>query len=139
MNKFNKLNKIGGIGGLLLGLLISLIPFQLSPVCQKLVEMQNGNMSHMKCHYTGQAEVYLGILVLAVSLLLLLSKGGARRYLGLVQAVLGVIVILMPTPFGIGICMTATMACHTTAKFLYVLGALLIALGLFMGLKKDPQ
>lgn len=130
-------NKVAGLVGSIIGLLIIFTPFHLAPVCQGLIEMKNGNMAHMRCHYTGQAEVYLGILTLIISLMLLFGYG-VRRYLGFILAALGVIVILMPTHWGIGICMSP-MECHTTARFLYVYGGLLTVGGLVLGFAKEPQ
>ena len=134
-----KINSKGaGLLGSIIGLAIIFTPFHLAPVCQKLIELKSGNMAHMSCHYTGQAEVYLGILTLIISLMIFFSRGGARRYLGFVLAALGVMVILMPTHLGIGICMSP-MACHTTAEFLDIYGGLLTAEGLVLGFVKEPK
>ncbi|AFQ45313.1 DUF4418 family protein [Desulfosporosinus meridiei] len=131
-------SKVTGLLGSIIGVLIIFTPFHLAPVCQGLIEMKTGNMAHMRCHYTGQAEVYLGILTLIISLMILFSQGLVRRYLGFILAALGVIVILMPTHLGIGVCMSP-MECHTTAKFLYVYGGLLTVGGLVLGFTKVPQ
>lgn len=131
-------NKGAGLLGAIVSLLIIFTPFQLAPVCQKLIEMKSGNMAHMSCHYTGQAEVYLGILTLIISLMIFFSRGGVRRYLGFILAALGVMVILMPTHLGMGICMSP-MECHTTAKFLSIYGGLLTVEGLVLGFVKETQ
>lgn len=131
-------NKVAGLVGSIIGLLIIFTPFYLAPVCQGLLETISGKMVHMRCHYTGQAEVYLGILTLIISLMILFSQGKARRYLGFILAALGVMVIMMPTNLGIGICMSP-MECHTTAKYLYVYGGLLTVGGLVLGFMKETQ
>lgn len=132
-----KLQKIIGGLSLVLGLLIALTPFQLAPVCQRLLELTTGRMVHMRCHYTGQAEVVLGLIVMAVSLLFLFNKSiSAQKSLGAVLAFLGVAVIVLPTNFGIGVCMNP-MECHTTAKFLYALGSLLVISGLVGVFQKE--
>ncbi|MEW6622164.1 MAG: DUF4418 family protein [Bacillota bacterium] len=126
----NKFANIPGIVGMLIGILIIFTPFHLAPVCQGLLELTNGKMVPMRCHYTGQAEVYLGILIVFTALLLFLSKSYAvKKSLALILVALGIVVILLPTKLGIGVCMSP-MECHTTAKFLYTLGALLIINGL---------
>ncbi|MCO1601787.1 DUF4418 family protein [Desulfosporosinus nitroreducens] len=130
-------NKVAGILGSIIGMFIIFTPFHLAPVCQKLIELKSGNMTHMRCHYTGQAEIYFGILIVIVSLMVLFSHGVARRYLGFLLAVLGVMVILMPTDWGIGVCMSP-MECHTTAKYLYGFGGVLTLVGLALGLMKGP-
>lgn len=132
-----KIAKIMGAVGVALGLLIALTPFQLAPVCQKLLELNTGKMVHMRCHYTGQAEVFLGVTIAIISLMYLFSKSSnVQKYLGAVLAVLGIVVILLPTNFGIGVCMSP-MECHTTAKVLYVLGGLLVIDGLMAFFQKE--
>ncbi|GFN22841.1 DUF4418 family protein [Thermanaeromonas sp. C210] len=132
-----KLQKVTGTIGLLLGGLIILTPFHLAPVCQRLLELKTGRLVHMRCHYTGQAEVYLGIAVLLTSLFFLLAQGsGARKALGKVWAVLGLLVLLLPTKYGIGVCLSP-MECWTTRIVLYVLGGLVVANGLAVHLEKD--
>ena len=134
----NKVNKVAGILGSMIGMIIIFTPFHIAPVCQKLIEMKSGNMTHMRCHYTGQAEIYLGILIVIASLMLLFSRGVVRRYLGFILVALGGMVILMPTHWGIGVCMSP-MECHTTATYLYVFGGVLILEGLTLGFMKVPQ
>ncbi len=125
-----KLQKVIGGSGVVLGLLIALTPFQLAPVCQRLLELTSGKMVHMRCHYTGQAEVFIGILIALVSLIYLLNKSlPAQKSLGGVLVFLGLVVIILPTNLGIGVCMNP-MECHTTAKVLYVLGGLSVVDGL---------
>ncbi|CDX00239.1 DUF4418 domain protein [Desulfitobacterium hafniense] len=120
---------IGGLG-VVLGLLIALTPFQLAPVCQRLLELTTGKMVHMRCHYTGQAEVFLGIIIVLVSLIYLFNTSiPAQKSLGGILMILGCTVIILPTNLGIGVCMSP-MECHTTAKVLYVLGGLTIVDGL---------
>lgn len=132
-----KIAKIMGAVGVALGLLIALTPFQLAPVCQKLLELKTGKMVHMRCHYTGQAEVFLGVTIAIISLMYLFSKfSNVQKYLGAVLAVLGIVVIFLPTNFGIGVCMSP-MECHTTAKVLYVLGGLLVIDGLMAFFQKE--
>ncbi|HHY28128.1 MAG TPA: DUF4418 family protein [Desulfitobacterium dehalogenans] len=125
-----KLAKIIGGLGVVLGLLIALTPFHLAPVCQRLLELTTGKMVHMRCHYTGQGEVFLGIIIVLVSLIYLFNKTiFAQKSLGGVLMILGLGVIILPTNLGIGVCMNP-MECHTTAKVLYVLGGLTIIDGL---------
>lgn len=117
---------------MLLGALVALTPFQLAPVCNRLLELTTGRMVHMRCHYTGQAEVFLGIIALIIGIMVFANKNPAvYKNLGLVMAIIGIAVILLPTNLGIGVCMNP-MECHTTAKVLYVLGGLLLADGLVL-------
>lgn len=133
----NKKSKIVGIVGMIMGVIIALTPFQLAPVCTKLLELTTGKMVHMRCHYTGQAEVFMGALILLTGLLIFLSKElKVQKGLGLVIAALGAVVIILPTNFGIGVCMMP-MECHTTAKVLYVLGGITVLAGLYLQIIKE--
>lgn len=124
--------------GLVLGGLISLTPFKLAPVCNHLLTLAKGSKVHMACYWTGRAEVIMGLLVIAASLLILLAKSdGGKKALGIMLGILGVAIIIIPTKqLGLGICANSHMACHTTAKFLYIWAAGLIILGI-VGLFKS--
>lgn len=132
-------NVIAGTG-LILGGLVSLTPFKLAPLCEKLLTLASGTKVHMVCNWTGRAEVIMGFIVIVTSLLILISKKEAsKRALGIMLGILGVAIIIIPTSIGIGICANPSMDCHTTAKFLDVWGAALILLGgvsLFKGEEK---
>lgn len=124
---------------ILAGLATILTPFHLAPVCQKLLELKTGNMVHMRCHYTGQAEVFLGVIILVAGLLLALAQDSkTRKSLGKLLALLGLLVIIIPTNYGIGVCLQP-MACHITARVLYLLGGILFASGLIVHLEKDDS
>lgn len=122
----------------LLGFIMLLTPYVLAPVCDKLIELKSGAMVFMKCHYTGQAELVLGALLICVGLMLFLPKI-EKRWLGAVVALIGLATILVPQAWVIGICAKDTMSCHTTARWLYVEGLLTMAIGLgiWSGLIKD--
>ena len=131
-----KLSTITGGLGIILGGLIVFTPFQLAPVCQELLELKTGEMVYMHCVHTGQAVILQGIAIVIISLMLLFSGNlTTQRNLGVVLTILGIIVILLPTNFGIGICLSP-MVCHTTAKFLYILGGLVVIDGLITALQK---
>ncbi len=122
----------------LLGVIMLLTPYVFAPVCDKLIELKSGAMGFMKCHYTGQAELVLGALLLCVGLMLFLPKI-EKRWLGAVVALIGLATILVPQAWVIGICAKDTMSCHTTIWWLYVEGFLTMAFGLaiWSGLIKD--
>lgn len=84
-----------------------------APVCGKTLELANGNETHMKCFYTGQAAIAVAVILLACAVTALLTKKDHRKLM-LVSAVGAVVLFLL---FGslIGICASAEMCCHTTA------------------------
>lgn len=137
-----------GILGLMVGIVVALTPFNLAKVCTKTLEVKNamqgamGGMSAtmnsltvpMKCNFMGSSEIFLGLLVAFIGLLLILTRNGQRNLFP-VLGVLGLMIILMPTGIGIGICSNPEMACHTTKSFLTVSGTVLIVaslIGLFV-------
>ena len=118
-------NKITGIVIALLGLLTALIPTVIFKVCAAM------DGKFMKCHWTSQVEVALGIAVLVLGLLIVLSKeNAAASAYAVASAVNGVLVILIPTVV-IGVCGSADMPCHSGTKpALIIAGALIAAAGL---------
>ena len=118
-------NKITGIVIALLGLLTALIPTVIFKVCAAM------DGKFMKCHWTSQVEVALGIAVLVLGLLIVLSKeNAAASAYAVASAINGVLVILIPTVV-IGVCGSADMPCHSGTKpALIIAGALIAAAGL---------
>lgn len=121
MNK----TKITGIVIALLGLLTALIPTVIFKVCAAM------DGKFMKCHWTSQVEVALGITVLALGLLIVLAKeNAASSAYAAASAINGVLVILIPTVV-IGVCGSADMPCNSGTKpALIIAGALIIVVAL---------
>ena len=121
MNK----NRIIGIVVAVLGVLTSLIPTVIFKVC----EAMDGKF--MKCHWTAQTEVALGIVVIALGLLIVLAKEkAASAAYSVSAAVNGILILLIPTVV-IGVCGSADMPCNAGTKpALIIAGALIIVAGL---------
>ena len=83
-----------------------------APVCGKMLELANGNQTHMKCHWAGQAAIAVSVIILAAALMALLAK---KEYNGLmaVNAVAAVVLFLVFTSL-IGVCASAEMRCQVT-------------------------
>ena len=119
MNK----TKITGIVIALLGLLTALIPTVIFKVCAAM------DGKFMKCHWTSQVEVALGIAVLVLGLLLAKENAASSAYAA-ASAINGVLVILIPTVV-IGVCGSADMPCNSGTKpALIIAGALIIVVAL---------
>ena len=118
-------NKITGIVIALLGLLTALIPTVIFKVCAAM------DGKFMKCHWTSQVEVALGIAVLVLGLLIVLAKeNAASSAYAAASAINGVLVILIPTVV-IGVCGSADMPCNSGTKpALIIAGALIIVVAL---------
>lgn len=115
---------------LVLGVLVILTPTTLFPACHGLIERADGGAGMpMRCHWTGLAEIGVGILIACAGLLNLLKKTGGPGVFAM-GAACGVVGFLLPTKL-IGICMMPTMACRSgMAPALYVLMALVLLVSL---------
>jgi len=117
--KLTTLPNVLGIILIILGILTAIAPHTFAAVCQytgKFVTTAAGKQISMKCFWTANAEIVVGIMIVVVAALLIASKQTeTKRALGIVGAILGVFVILIPTVI-IGTCMTPTMSCNLLAK-----------------------
>ncbi|BBB89481.1 MAG TPA: DUF4418 family protein [Methylomusa anaerophila] len=94
------------------------------PICNGL--MKNGGP--MKCHYAYQAEFIITLLAVILSAaLLVLRTNEARLLTGFIVFLLGIIVIVLPQPWAIGICEAG--ACGKTTFFATIGGGLLALAG----------
>lgn len=109
-----------GILYIVLGFLTALGPILLFPVCGP---MDDGRF--MKCHWTGQAELGIGLVIGILGIILLLIKSKQIR-IGIEIAIALQFVIVLLIPGGlIGVCGGAHMRCHSlTWPILNILGAI---------------
>lgn len=92
-----------------------------------LVATASGSMIPMKGFYAIQAEFLIALAALLVAGSLLFLKGAeARQLSGLFLALLGAIVVLIPTPWVIGVCSDDN---HLTVIWTIIGGLLLILAG----------
>lgn len=113
---------ITGIGAILFGLLISIGPKTIFKVCAA-----KPDGTWMKCHWTVQADLGVGLLIAALGVLLLIfSSESTRLGLSIAIALAGILVLLFPTAL-IGGCSVATMNCQRiTFPALELLGSLTV-------------
>ena len=105
------------IAQFVLGVLIAVAPRTCAHVCE-VTDMP------MACHYTAQAALGIGIVIALLAIIGLFVAEATRAGLDIANAVLGVLVILVPTVL-IGVCKGAMMHCHmVTLPTLIVLGVL---------------
>jgi len=107
---------------LIFGIIITLIPTVIFPVCDSS-EMK------MACYYSGQTEIGLGILIALLGIISVLFRDrGIRAGISISQALISVFVILFPYKL-IGLCKMETMACRLkTFPAIIVVGVLLIVI-----------
>lgn len=119
---------LSGIAVAVFGLLTMLVPVCIFPACSKMIETAAGSTVPMRCFWSGQAEIGIGVLILCGGLLLILFRSPLVRIgISVMTALAGVLALLTPTVL-IGGCEMDTMACRmTTFPALIVLGVLTAA------------
>lgn len=99
---------------IVLALLIAIVPQFTDCESQgKMLTLESGKQVSMKCHWTARAEIAVGVPLLAVGLLMLVSKRKESiRNLGIVGALLGLMTVLLPGIL-IGVCGNDDMICNS--------------------------
>lgn len=83
----------------------------------------------MKCHYAYQGEFLVALLAVVIACSLFVVRTAEARLLaGFVLLLLGVIIIVLPQSWAIGICFRG-MACEKTTFFTVAGGGLLALTG----------
>lgn len=133
-----RISKILAVIAAIIGALVIATPRYILPVCEhygKLMETKMGMMIPMKCSWTAQGELGVGLVILFAALLLMLSRQvETKRMINAILVALGIVVILLPTTL-IGVCPNIEMPCNAAAAALEVLGGLLViiaALGIYV-------
>ena len=124
--------KIPAVLIVILAILVGTLPYFFN--CQydgKALTLENGRQVPMKCYWTAQASLAVAVPLLAVGLLIAFSRQKETlRALALVGAILGIVVILLPTRF-IGVCQHPGASCNLVMKpALVFAGTLVIGVSL---------
>lgn len=119
-----KKNQVAALIYILLGLFLAISPQKLFPVCEKMEKV-------MKCHWSAQAEIGIGLIIVALGILLIVFKTKETQIaLSLAGFVSGITAILIPTIL-IGGCKKPEMLCRTHAfPAIYLASAILIIFSL---------
>ena len=109
------------ISQIVLGALIAIAPQIFAHVCA-VKDMP------MACHYTARVALGLGVVIALLAIIGFFTPSRVRAGLDIANAVLGVLVVLVPTML-VGVCRGSMMHCHmVTMPTLIVLGVLLAVL-----------
>lgn len=91
-----------------------------APPCQGMLELANGNMTPMRCVYTGKIALLISLLLIATcSASLILKRPMVAPILALS---ISLMLLSIETPFTIGVCKSSDMECWTMAYWLVACG-----------------
>lgn len=95
-----------------------------APVCQGLLDLANGNQTHMKCWFSDRTVFVIAIILIVMLGSMMLSDKSARRKF---QPAVIAAAVLMPLTFTkiTGMCMMEDMACHSTAMWVMILSGII--------------
>ena len=84
-----------------------------APVCGKMLDLANGNQTHMKCYWAGQAGFAVAVILLIAAVMALLAKKEYKGFM-FVTAVCGALLFMIFATSFIGVCASETMRCQIT-------------------------
>lgn len=117
-------NKVTAGIALAVSLILLILP-RIIPVCTGLAP----DGSPMRCHYAYQAEFLVVLLAVVIAgSLFVLRTAEARLLAGFMLLLVGLIIIVLPQDWAVGICFRG-MACEKTTFFTVAGGGLLALTG----------
>lgn len=99
-----------------------------APVCSGLLDLANETQTHMKCWYSGQAVMCIAVIIGVMAALSIFMDKAPRKLMQIAVIVACFMMMLVVGP-AIGICAKAEMACHATAKWVHIIGAVIAIIG----------
>ena len=84
-----------------------------APVCGKMLDLANGNQTHMKCYWAGQAGLVVAIVILAAAVMAFLAKKEYKGFM-VITAICGALLFMIFATKFIGVCASETMRCQVT-------------------------
>lgn len=107
--------------------------------CDTMVELANGNSAPMKCHWTFVADTFIPLVGVVIALMAVTCKDqSGRRAAGVGLIAVALVAACMPASFGIGLCASPDMHCHTTAAIVWALCAIAAIIGIVQIVKSNP-
>lgn len=95
-----------------------------APLCSGLLTLDSGKQVHMKCFYSGQAMILLGIIIVALAVVSMLAKKD-YKLIQVASIVAALLVFLVFSDAFIGVC-AKVMACHSTKTWGFILAIISI-------------
>ena len=84
-----------------------------APVCGKMLDLANGNQTHMKCHWASQAAFAVSVIILAAAVMAFLAKKEYKGFM-VITAICGALLFMIFATDFIGVCASETMICQIT-------------------------
>lgn len=123
----------------LVGMLVVIGASTLMGGCTKTIATAMGGEVPMKCHWTFIATTFVGVLGVVTTLLALVnSTKEGRRTAALATAVTAIVILLLPSPLGIGLCGDTSMHCHQTALYVWIAAGVSLVIAIIQIAKADP-
>ena len=108
-----KLNKLFYWIALLTSLSLLVLP-KFLPICEVVA-----GKPPMRCFYTYQAEFILALLALIIAVGLFFAKEEeTRKFIGFFLFLLGIIILILPESWALGLCSHGDSACHSTTHWI---------------------
>jgi len=125
-----KSQKIVAWFAIIISIILLFLP-RIIPICTGRIDLGGGELMPMECHFAYQAEFIIALLavIFSASLLILRTFEG-RSLASFLVFLLGMIIIIIPQPWAIGICPPGSGGCHKTTFFVTIGGALLTLAGI---------
>ncbi|MBQ3405329.1 MAG: DUF4418 family protein [Oscillospiraceae bacterium] len=125
------------LAGLILSVILLIAVFTWAKPCSGQLELANGNFVAMKCVYTGKALALISAALIVIALENIAKKRSAP--FAFIILGLAFIIVTFSGALGIGVCVKEGMACHATALWARVIGALTLIDGIVMLLNKGEK
>lgn len=110
--------RISGAVNCAAGLISILAVRFFAPACAGMLELANGNQTHMRCFYAGRAVCLLGALLFLAGLLTLIKREADPAIAILAAAIAITALLALNGSIGIGVCANSEMMCGSMSAWI---------------------
>lgn len=127
--------RVVNVLALCLGVALLLSP-RFVPPCGRQAQPVLGASVAMRCHWTFQIELLLAVsTVIVAGVLWIVGHPEARRVVGGVLVLFGLLAIAVTQSWVVGLCGNSAMACHHAAHWVWLWAILLAAVGVLIAVR----
>ena len=116
----NTASSIGNIISAICAILVIGAVLFWAPPCQGMLELASGNMTPMRCVYTGKIALLISFLLIATCLASLAFK--RSMVIPILALSISLMLLAIESPITIGVCKSEDMACWNMAHWLVACG-----------------